>query len=171
MLIRLDEIPPEGLKMEVRLEPETEASGPFRIEEPFAGSFTIRKLGPEVLVRGTLRGDLVLECSRCLNEFHHGIQEEIDLQLRPVSLMESSEERELANDDLDVEFFRGDALDLNHILAEQISLALPMKPLCSEECGGLCPLCGGERKEAACSCDEESFDPRWEALRSLKDKI
>ncbi len=171
MLIRLDEIPPEGLDLEVRLEPEASVSRSFRSKGPFTGSFRIRKIAPEILVNGSVEGELILECSRCLNEFQFGIHEDIDLELRPASLIEGSDELELADGDLDVEFFQGDALDLNHILVEQISLALPMKPLCSEDCDGLCSICGQERKLASCSCDEQRVDLRWEALRSLKDKI
>ena len=171
MLVRLDEIPPEGLDMKICLEPEPPDTGSFRIEGPFTGSLNIRKLKSEVLVKGTVEGELVLECGRCLKEFRYRIQEGIDLELRPAAFLESSDEIELTDDDLDVEFFRGDALDLNHIVVEQISLALPMKPLCSDNCGGLCVVCGQERNRGTCSCDDESVDLRWEALRSLKEKM
>jgi uncharacterized protein len=53
-------------------------------------------------------------------------------------------------------------------MREQFYLALPMKPLCREDCKGLCPICGVNRNRETCSCRSEWVDPRMEALRKLK---
>jgi uncharacterized protein len=47
-------------------------------------------------------------------------------------------------------------------------MAVPMKPLCREDCRGLCPTCGEDLNVTACGCAAEAADPRWEALRLLR---
>jgi len=54
------------------------------------------------------------------------------------------------------------------IVEERIQIALPMKPLCREDCRGLCPQCGADRNVSPCSCVVEFIDPRWRALQVLK---
>ena len=50
-------------------------------------------------------------------------------------------------------------------------MALPMKPLCKPDCKGLCPSCGKDLNLGACGCTHETIDPRWEALKALKEKV
>jgi uncharacterized protein len=131
----------------------------------------INKTGHQVLVRGKVNGEVKLTCARCLEDFNVEIDEKVDIELRPLlDLDNTAQERELGSDDLDVEFFRGDALDVGHLAVEQISLAIPMKPLCREDCGGICPDCGADRTMGACGCQPVT-DPRWNALKDLKDQI
>jgi uncharacterized protein len=56
-------------------------------------------------------------------------------------------------------------------MREQFYLALPMKPLCRDECRGLCPVCGINRNRETCDCQSAWVDPRLDALRSLKDRM
>ena len=63
---------------------------------------------------------------------------------------------------------RDDQIDLDEVLREQFYLALPMKPLCREDCAGLCPQCGTNRNTGTCSCETEPEDPRLAPLRRLK---
>ena len=60
---------------------------------------------------------------------------------------------------------------LNEVLREQFYLALPMKPLCREDCAGLCPRCGTNRNTGSCSCVTEPEDPRLAPLRGLKEVV
>ena len=50
-------------------------------------------------------------------------------------------------------------------------MAVPMKPLCREDCQGLCPECGKDLNLGPCAGAHETVDPRWEALRALKEKV
>jgi uncharacterized protein len=74
---------------------------------------------------------------------------------------------ELGSDDLDLDFYDHDLLNLAGLVETETTLALPMKPLCREDCRGLCPVCGGNRNVTACTCDGREPDPRWAALRTL----
>jgi uncharacterized protein len=57
------------------------------------------------------------------------------------------------------------------VLREQVLLSLPARTLCQPDCKGLCPRCGVNRNETACSCDTGPSDPRWEALAGLSSRI
>ena len=77
-------------------------------------------------------------------------------------------EHEVKDDDLNVSFYKDDQIDLGEVMREQFYLALPMKPLCREDCRGLCPVCGVNRNRESCTCQAEWVDPRMDALRRFK---
>ncbi|HSH62196.1 MAG TPA: DUF177 domain-containing protein [Acidimicrobiales bacterium] len=61
----------------------------------------------------------------------------------------------------------GDQLDLEPLARDAVLLELPLAPLCSEGCLGLCPSCGADLNEGLCGCQAEVGDPRWAALDAL----
>jgi DUF177 domain-containing protein len=107
-----------------------------------------------------------LECSRCLVDYPFQQEERFTLVLykRPAP---DGEERELDQADLDAYFYDQPELSVLPIVEERIQLAVPMKPLCSPDCRGLCPRCGADLNRGACGCATETADPRWEALKAL----
>ncbi|MBM4294554.1 MAG: DUF177 domain-containing protein, partial [Deltaproteobacteria bacterium] len=64
-----------------------------------------------------------------------------------------AQEEELTAADLDVDFISGENIDLQGIVREQIILSMPLKPLCHEDCRGLCPGCGANLNREACTCE------------------
>lgn len=62
----------------------------------------------------------------------------------------------------------GDRAQLDQALLAEIFFALPMRPLCREDCRGLCPVCGVNLNEQSCSCQQDHIDPRWEKLKDLR---
>lgn len=100
-------------------------------------------------VTGFLKAELILSCSRCLEKFSSEIELEISEDVLK-SEMEDEEE-----------------LYLNDIIKDNIILSLPMKPLCSEDCEGLCPQCGQDLNEGECDCERETVDPRLAKLKEL----
>ena len=108
-----------------------------------------------------------LECSRCLASYSFQAQENFSLILkkRPAP---TGEEVPLDSEDLDAYFYDDSVVSVAAIAEERIQMTVPMKPLCKEDCRGLCPLCGEDWNVADCGCALESADPRWEALRRLK---
>jgi len=63
--------------------------------------------------------------------------------------------------------YEKDELDLNVLVETETTLALPMKPLCREDCLGLCPVCGGNRNVVTCGCRDRAPDPRLAVLKDL----
>jgi uncharacterized protein len=107
-----------------------------------------------------------LECSRCLAAYPFTDGERFSLLLykRPSAL---EKEISLEKEDLDVYFYDEPDLSLEPIAEERIQMAIPMKPLCREDCRGLCPGCGADLNTESCRCATPATDPRWEALRLL----
>jgi len=68
----------------------------------------------------------------------------------------------------DEETYSGTAIDLAPAIREQVILAAPPSPLCSEDCKGLCPICGQDKNLRDCGCVEARIDPRWEALKAVQ---
>ena len=65
---------------------------------------------------------------------------------------------------------QGGVVSLVEPLAEAVGLHEPQRILCRVDCKGLCSQCGVDRNESTCDCVVDTVDPRWEALRKLKDE-
>ena len=85
----------------------------------------------------------------------------------PPSTASTEKDQEVGDEDLETSYYRDDRIDLNELLREQFYLALPMKPLCREECRGLCAQCGTNLNTGSCDCAPAWEDPRLAALKGL----
>jgi uncharacterized protein len=140
----------------------------YRIAEPVHVDIQIHKDKERFRLVGTVRTRLELACSRCLEPFSLPIDSAFDLRYLPVDAAAGSEhDREVREDDLDASVYRDDQIDLDELLREQFYLALPMKPLCRDDCAGLCPQCGTNRNTGTCSCTPQWEDPRLAPLKRL----
>jgi uncharacterized protein len=142
----------------------------FRLTGPVELTGDIRKDSLKVRLTGGLRATLECDCGRCLDPFEVPVDTTFDLLFLPASVNTGPDDQEVADDDLGVSFYTDDVIDLRQLVREQCYLALPMKPLCREDCKGLCPVCGINRNREACSCDTAWVDPRFDALRKLKER-
>jgi len=121
-----------------------------------------------ILVRATLRGDAEDECSRCLRPITYAVDVSFEEEYIPtvdvitgshVAVPEGSEDA-----------YRIDEhhiLDLRQAAGEYWATALPMAPLCRDDCPGLCPVCG-EEISGDHPCAREQVDARWEKLAKLR---
>ena len=140
----------------------------YRVAAPVALSMNVDKLGGEAFrVSGRVRTRLELECSRCVETFAVPIEADFDLRYLPQAHNAGEGEREIADDDLSTAYYRDGLLDVVDMLREQFQLALPMKPLCAEDCRGLCPECGANLNRTTCGCTSKWEDPRLAPLKSL----
>jgi uncharacterized protein len=121
--------------------------------------------GLDVVVEGEVEATVPQTCGRCLEAFPVAVRAAIDLRFLPRPARADS--LELSTDDFETDFFADDQLDLGAVIETETTLALPMKPLCREDCRGLCPACGGNRNLVACTCPERTPDPRLAVLRDL----
>jgi len=147
---------------------QLESADDFRIVEPVSLAFDITKDNQQFRLVGTVRTTLELPCSRCLEPFIMPIDQAFDLRYQPHAQNTGEGEREIEEDDLTTAFYENDEIDLGHLMREQFYLALPMKPLCRDDCQGLCPVCGTNLNKGTCSCKREWEDPRLAALKKLK---
>ena len=143
----------------------------YALRQPvrFSGS-AVALTGQDVRIQGALSTLLDLVCSRCLKEFQKAIDKAIDLTYVPNESRGPDEEIALSYGDLDLGLFTQSRIDLNSVMIEQIVLEIPMKPVCSAACRGLCDQCGADLNLGACNCVKTS-DPRWAGLAALRDRL
>ena len=157
-------------RVDRRLEPSAwaDAVEDFRVVSPVEFAAEIHKDGQKVRATGRVRATLACACSRCLEPFTIAVDAPFDALYLPTSANAGAGEHQVGDDDLGVSFYQDDTIDLGEIVREQFYLALPMKPLCREDCQGLCPMCGINRNRETCTCEPTWVDPRLEPLRRLK---
>lgn len=141
---------------------ETRFEGPVEV--------ALRAMGAgsgEIVVRGTVEGRLRQECRRCLEPVTVPLDEEVTMVFR-----EASEQEDEDEDDGEIRIIDpADAeLDLKDAVREELVLAIDPYVVCDPECKGLCPTCGVNLNEESCDCTTDESDPRWEALRALKEE-
>ncbi|MCD6363911.1 MAG: DUF177 domain-containing protein [Synergistetes bacterium] len=119
------------------------------------------------MVWGEINTAIRLRCSRCLKVFDLPIKVEFEVEYRRGAEKFSGRERSLKDEDFRVSYFEGDSIDIEEDIKQFIILSIPMKPLCREDCKGLCPVCGKNLNEGECNCSQELYDPRWSALKEL----
>jgi uncharacterized protein len=140
----------------------------YRVAAPVQLAIDIETAGGDAFrVTGNVRTTLELDCSRCLEPFAVPVDATFELQYVPQAENTGEGEREIAEDDLTTAYYREGLLDVIELLREQIQLTLPMKPLCSDACKGLCPQCGVNLNRGTCSCAPAWEDPRLAPLKSL----
>jgi uncharacterized protein len=143
----------------------------FRVVSPVTLLFDIdRQDTSRYRVKGHLGGDLEVMCSRCLEPFTMPVAAEFDLGYVSRTENVGEGEREVEEDDLGTAFYSDDQIDLEQLIVEQFQLAMPMKPLCSDDCKGLCPQCGTNLNMETCGCSRQWTDPRLAALKELAEK-
>ena len=125
--------------------------------------------GGEIRVKGRVQTTMEAECDRCLGRATFPIDAPFDLFYRPADSAETQDE-EVAIDEGEAEmgFYDMPGLELEEILREQVLLQLPMQRVCNEACKGICPVCGANRNETECQCEERPADDRWSALKNLQ---
>lgn len=142
-----------------------------RIDPAITGRLRVWKSGEEILFEAQVGAAISLQCARCLE--WTTISKEIDVHLivrKDESPLPPEHEMEKAEADEIVA--EGPEIDAGRIIVQELLLELPMKPLCREDCPGICPVCGGRKGEGECRCSvEDAADSRWAVLEKLKEKL
>ncbi len=108
-----------------------------------------------------------LSCARCLVVFDQELASQFTIfYARSVNASED-EEVALSEEDLVMAYYDGDIIDFTHEIEEQLLMELPCKPLCHEECKGLCIHCGADRNAGECDCDRSAAGSAFSVLKNL----
>lgn len=152
---------PIGTIREHRLNDNIDIAGGSRLIQ---GEVQLTRADRSILVKGTLNTEVELTCSRCLNLFSCLLTLNIEEEYFPtkdiitdVSLSSPEEPGSFTIDGNNI-------LDLTEAISQYALLAIPMKPLCHEDCAGLCPTCGANLNQGPCGCPAKPADPRWSKL-------
>jgi len=139
----------------------------YAIVSPVHLVLDVHKQADVFRLTGQINGTLRLECGRCLEPFDVVVDAPFELRYVSAEHHPGDSEREVEDDDLSTAFFDDNAIDLEDLMREQFLLALPMKPLCSDACKGLCPECGANLNTNPCNCTPSWGDPRLKGLSDL----
>lgn len=120
-----------------------------------------------ILVQGTLNAKIPVECSRCLNVFDYSITIHLEEEYFPVIDVNSGIPLEIPDEPGSFMIDAHHILDLREAIRQNALLVIPMKPLCREDCAGLCQQCGKDLNQGQCDCNKAEVDPRWEKLADL----
>ncbi len=117
----------------------------------------------EIVVRGGIEGTLGQECRRCLAPVDVALREEVTVVFAPP---------DLPGGDGEMLVLPAGAreVDLAEQVREEVILAAPRYTVCDPGCRGICPHCGADLNEITCQCVVTEPDPRWDALRALKNE-
>jgi uncharacterized protein len=136
--------------------------------EPIEVNLTITKSGDEIIIEGRITASAELECSRCLEIYEMPVK----LLIRfIIQLLDINQAQETSDDDFVILPKSVSEYDLTDRVREAIILEIPLKPLCSESCKGLCAMCGVNLNESDCDCTPDKTDERWDALKQLFGEI
>ena len=125
----------------------------------------------DIRVVGEMSTRVEVACARCLDPVTRDVQRSFDLLYRPQGSDAGRAEISVTQAEAEIGYYTGDGVLLEDILREQLLLEVPIKVVCREECKGLCPHCGQNRNLGSCNCVVQADDPRWDALRGLRDKL
>ena len=123
------------------------------------------RAGLDIFFQGTLRGRVLGMCARCAEEYAFGLDHPFVFVLTPRAAAVGG--TRLSADDMALSYYEGEEIDLTPLVHEQVMLALPTRPLCSEDCRGLCSRCGANLNAGACGCPAAPADARLAALHAL----
>ena len=131
------------------------------------GEIKLVRAGQSILVKGTLHTEVEVTCSRCLSLFRCPLVLNIEEEYFPIMDLVSGAPITLPEAPGCFTIDEHYILDLNNAIHQYIMLAIPMKPLCREDCAGICPTCGHNLNQGHCGCLPQEADPRWFGLDKL----
>lgn len=165
--------------VQIALEPVEMSAQMVQFDRPFTGQAVIWNAGDRLLVQAELSGEALVVCSRCLTPFTLPLDVEFEeeyVEGAPGEARAENRDDEDEEDGFDeqrtITYYSGDEIDLTDSLRDNVLLELPMQPICSRDCKGLCPTCGTNLNEGACTCTghNEVVDSRFDKLKDLLGK-
>ncbi len=138
----------------------------LKVKEPIHGEGKIYFTRDGVFLNLTAKALVESSCSRCLKDFEETLQLKLNYEIVSSEIAEEMDQEE------DILVVDHDVIDLEEIIIEELIMKAPMKPLCKEDCKGICNSCGQNLEEGSCNCApneeiNETIDPRLAKLKGL----
>jgi uncharacterized protein len=158
---------PQGSSRNYKVEDEIEDEyGVYSV----SGEVKLTNENHVILVQANLSTGINLQCSRCAKSYTCPIRLEIVEEYHPTIDIQTGEKLLPPDESGAFTIDEHHVLDLAEALRQYRVIATPMKPLCSLDCAGMCPVCGKDLSSGPCECPNEHIDPRWTELLKLKNK-
>ena len=132
-----------------------------------SGKVRLTRTDNGILVEGKLIGNIGLTCGRCLSEFRYDLNLIIEEVFYPTTDIHTGVAISVPDEPGCFTIDENNILDLTDAVSQYALMAIPIKPLCRQECAGLCPNCGTNLNTSSCDCPSVVVDPRWDSLRKL----
>lgn len=129
-------------------------------------SAVLDKSPHQIYLKADIKTVGYFQCDRCLEEF----REPVDVGCKICYVYNEKDGGAFPPDELQIISPDTVSLDLTEDIRQLITLSIPLKLLCSEDCKGLCPRCGANQNRVSCRCQNEEVDPRWQGLKNLLHK-
>ncbi|MGD8762917.1 MAG: DUF177 domain-containing protein [Desulfobacteraceae bacterium] len=180
MRIHLDQLTERELLLEFEEKPETFPVLADMIKQkecdvlvPIKIRLRIYQISDIIEVEGNLETRVRLFCSRCLQAYETQLASRFDLTYtrsipEDIEASDHQKELELKAQDLGLIFFNGEEIDLTEGIQEQAVLAFPIRPLCQQQCKGLCSKCGADLNRENCTCHRTPKNSQFAVLKNLK---
>ncbi len=196
MLLDISRVRTGVVDVNRRLEPEAFADlrDDFQVVGPTELTGTVRReKGTHVVLHSRVTSAMEVTCGRCLEPYVVPVNADVETRFVPpadfakvtaetaakaglltAGAVAGDEDEEVVPDAeghvVGLAEYHDEKIDLGEVIREQLYLALPMKPLCQEQCKGLCPVCGANRNRETCHCQQQWEDPRMAALAEWKSR-
>lgn len=154
-------------KFHLSLKPEDIGIDTITRNKMIESDINLKRNGSEILLEGEVKFSLDLDCSRCFKQFTLNKNEKIYAYFIKRKPSVNAENKDLSEKNVKAEYYENDTINISPVLSDTINLSLPIKPLCRNDCKGLCPFCGVDLNNNQCNCKKEKMDPRWEPLKKL----
>lgn len=138
----------------------------FHFPQQLNVQVTYHRSGADLFFYGRIGGTVEGCCGRCLKDYSFPLKKEFDFILAPDT--RSTKSKVLNQEEMGLSYYSKEEIDLSPFVREQALLALPTRPLCGEDCRGLCPGCGADLNEDSCRCSSSQDYPRMTVFRAMK---
>lgn len=142
----------------------------FHIKHPLDVDFQLQNDADVIVAEGSYRGTLTCLCGRCLNPYETDLESEFRARFFTTA-QELRREKKEEDDPVYRELIEEGKIDLGFVICQDILIQCPMRPLCKEDCKGLCPECGANLNEEDCGHEVEAKDPRLSKFRELAEEM
>jgi len=162
----------QQLKADIGEEKQYEVNEDIDIEGcnyHISGKLDLTRTDNGILIKGVLSTGSELICSRCLKAFDQQLGLDFEELYTPTLNINTGAKIEEEEEPGILKIDDHNVLDAGEAIRQYALLAIPMKPLCREDCAGICRTCGKDLNSGACGCPQQPTDPRWDALKKIRE--
>lgn len=140
----------------------------FGNDSHIVGDVRMLRTEKGIWVEAKLSSLIGCSCSRCLLDFDQPVELDVQEEFLPwVNVNTGAKLASPSEFNEDFHISQNHILDLTEAVVQYLEMSTPMKPVCTEQCKGICLRCGVDLNEQECRCQGDQIDPRWGALLGL----
>lgn len=155
---------PQGSTRDYELEEKIDCQGNELLVK---GKVKLTKTDRGILAEGRFSTETEVTCARCLHPYTCPLNLKMQEEYFPTIDITSGNPVKVPDEPGAFTIDEHHVLDLSDAVCQYSIIAIPMKPLCREDCPGLCPTCGQDLNEGPCGCPPQEIDPRWARLKDI----